>query len=300
MTSVKKPIIAIAAALALVFTATAVPANASVTDLTVGGAAAATSGTTAATAIEIPVPADNDVNSEDAVRIAISGLTASSTVSAIATNAKLTSKVTSGVDVVKADAGASTLSVSTGTGTTADIYVYTTTTATGSVSVTIGGNTTVYYVKGTAGPAYNLSVVAPKVADVNATATLKATVSDVFGNAVTDATISTTIIRGTVGAYVYDSTDKVYKATLSTPATAGDAIIESKIATTAVTGLSAPVSSVVSTVAVGDLAAQIESLTSQITELEATVASKVTKKKYNKLARKWNKAFPSKKVALKK
>lgn len=300
MTSFKKPLIAMASAIALAVTAFAIPASAATTDLTVGGAPAATTGATSAQAVVLPVPSDNDVNSSDALRIAISGLDASSTVTATATNAKLTSKVTVGADVVKADAGTSTISVSTGTGTTADIFVFTTSTEAGSVSVSVGGNTTVYHVKGTAGPAYNLSVVAPKVANISATAELKATVTDVFGNAVTNATISTTVIRGTVGAYSYDATDKVYKATLTTPATAGDVIIESKITATAVTGLTVPNASVVSIVAVGELAAQIEVLTAQIAALEAKVEKRVTKKRFNKLARKWNKAFPSNKVTLKK
>jgi len=300
MTSVKKPLIAIASAIALIGSVlVAAPASALATDLTVGGSAPATAGTSIATAVVLPVPSDNDVSSSDALRIAISDIPASSTVTATATNAKLTSKVTVGADVVKVDAGTSTLSVSTGTGTTADIFVFTTSTEAGSVSVSVGGNTTVYHVAGTAGPAYNLGVVASKVADINATTTLKATVTDVFGNAVAGATITTTVIGATVGAYSYDATDKVYKATLTTAATSGSAIVESKIAASEVVGLAKPVTSVISTIAVGDLASQIAALTAQISVLEAAVAAKVTKKRFNTLARKWNKAFPSKKVALK-
>mgnify|MGYP006978523516 FL=1 len=190
MTSLKKPLIAIASAVALVGTMlVAGPANASTFTLTIAGSSAS-GGTTAATAIAVPVPADNDVNSADTVRIAITNVAANSTVSATATNAKLVTKVTTGSDVVKADAGTSSVSVSTGTGTTADIYVYTTSIETGSVSVTIGGNTNVYFVKGTAGPAYNLFVTAPKVANLSGTAELTATTTDVFGNVVTNASIT--------------------------------------------------------------------------------------------------------------
>jgi hypothetical protein len=48
------------------------------------------------------------------------------------------------------------------------------------------------------------------------------------------------------------------------------------------------------------VSAQVAALTAQVATLTATVAKRVSKKKYNTLARKWNAAFPSQKVALKK
>jgi len=294
MTSFKKPLIAIASAVALVGTMLiAGPANAATATLTVGGSSPATAGTSSATAIALPVPADNDVSSSDAVRIAITGLAANTTVSATATNAKLVTKVTAGSDVVKADAGTASVSVSTGTGTTADIYVYTTTTETGSVSVTVGGNTNVYYVKGTAGVAYNLYVVAPKVANLGGTVEVTATTTDVFGNVVTDAHASienVSIGAGSLGAFgTYVTADKVYKATFTAGAVAGTAVVESKLTASAVAGLPKPVVSVVNTIIVSDLAGQVAVLSDKLTKAE---------KKYNKLAKKWNKKFPKKKVKL--
>lgn len=291
MTSLKKPLIAIASALALVGTMlVAGPANASTFTLTVAGSSAS-GGTTAATAIAVPVPADNDVSSADAVRIAISGLSVNSTVSATATNAKLLTKLAATNEVVRADAGAASISVSTGTGTTADIYVYTTSTEAGSVSVTIGGNTSVYFVKGTAGSAYNLYVKSAKVANLSGTTKLTATTTDVFGNAVTDATITNVAIgAGTVGNFgSYVTADKLYEATFTAGATAGTAVVESKITASAVTGLPKPITSVISTIAVADLAGQVEVLSEKLTAAE---------KKFNKLAKKWNKKFPNKKVKL--
>jgi hypothetical protein len=291
MTSLKKPLIAIASAVALVGTMLiASPANASSTALTVAGSSPATAGTTAATAIALPVPADNDVSSANVVRIALTGLAVNTTVSATATNAKLVSKVTTGSDVVKADAGTASVSVSTGTGTTADIYVYTTSIETGSVSVTVGGNTNVYFVKGTAGPAYNLFVTAPRVANLGGTVEVTATSTDVFGNAVTDASISNTAIgAGTIGSFSYVSADKVYKATFTAGAVAGTAVVESKISPTAVAGLPKPITAVMSTIIVADLANQAVILSEKLTKAE---------KKFNKLAKKWNKKFPKKKVKL--
>jgi hypothetical protein len=299
MTSLKKPLIAIASAVALVTTMiVAGPAIASSTALTVAGSSPATAGTTAATAIALPVPADNDVSSADVVRIALTGLAVNTTVSATATNAKLVTKLTTGSDVVKADAGTASVSVSTGTGTTADIYVYTTSIETGSVSVAVGGNTNVYFVKGTAGPAYNLFVTAPRVANLSGTAELTATATDVFGNVVTNASIATAAVgAGTIGSFgSYVTADKVYKATFTAGAVAGTAVVESKISPTAVVGLPKPVTSVMSTIVVANLADQVAVLSSALAVAEAAVAK--ANKKHNKLARKWNRANPTKKVKL--
>lgn len=292
MTSFKKPLIAIASAVALAGTMLiAGPANASSATLTVAGASPASAGTSSASAIALPVPSDNDVSSADALRIALSGVTAGSNVVVTSTNAKIVTAVTSGSTTVKVDSGVSTATISTGTGTTADVYVYTTTTETGTVAVTANNNTTTYYVKGTAGSAYNLTVVAPTVANLGAAVEITATVTDVFGNAVTNASISSTVIRGSIGAFSYDATDKRYEATLTASATAGTTVVANTITASAVAGLAKPATEVVSSISVADLAGQVAAL-------QAQVATMVTAKKYNKLAKRWNKANPSKKVKL--
>jgi hypothetical protein len=185
----------------------------------------------------------------------------------------------------------STATISTGTGTTADVYVYTTTTGTGTVAVTANNNTTTYYVKGTAGSAYNLKVVAPIVANLGAAVEIVATVTDVFGNAVTDASISSTVIRGSIGAFSYDATDKRYEATLTAPATAGTTVIANTITASAVTGLPKPATEVISNISVADLAGQVA-------VLQAKVSTMVTAKKYNNLVKKYNKITKGKKAKL--
>jgi hypothetical protein len=296
MTSLKKPLIAIASAVALAATMlVAGPANASSATLTVAGSAPATAGTTSAAAIALPVPSDNDVSSADALRIALSGVTAGSNVTVTATNAKIVTAVTSGSTIVKVDSGVSTATISTGTGTTADVYVYTTTTETGTVVVTANSNTTTYYVKGTAGSAYNLTVVAPTVANLNAAVEVTALVTDVFGNAVTNASISSTVIRGSIGAFSYDATDKRYEATLTAPATAGTTVIANTITASPVAGLAKPTTEVISNISVADLAGQVVALQAQ---LAALTAATVSKDRFNKLAKRWNKANPNKKVKL--
>jgi hypothetical protein len=292
MTSFKKPLIAIASAVALVGTMlVAGPANASTATLTVAGSSPATAGTSSATAIALPVPADNDVNSADAVRIALTGVTAGSNVTVTATNAKIVTAVTSGSTTVKVDSGVSTATISTGTGTTADVYVFTTTTETGSVSVTANNNTTTYYVKGTAGSAYNLSVSAPVVANLGAAVEVTALVTDVFGNAVTNASISSVVIRGSIGSFSYDSVDKRYEATLTAPATAGTTVLANTITASAVAGLAKPATEIVSNITVADLAGQVAAL-------QAQVATMVTAKKYNNLVKRFNKITKGKKAKL--
>ncbi len=297
MTSLKKPLIAIASAVALIGSAIlAVPANATITAaVTVGSTDVATTSKVLATPATPTVPSDNKVDLADTVKFVVTVATGT-VVRVAATDAKLVTALDAADAAVTSAAGATSIDVNSGSGTTATFYAFTTKTTTGSVVVTVGGSSTTYYLKGIAGPAYNLNVVAPKVANLSATATVSATVTDVFGNAITDATVSNTVIRGALGAFSYDSTDKVYKATFTAPATAGDAIVESKITASAVAGLPKPVDSALYTISVGDLAAQVEALTAKLDAAEKQAAD--NKKKYNSLAKKWNKKFPRAKVKL--
>lgn len=294
MTSIKKPLIAIASAVALIgAVAIAVPANAATATLTVNAAAPATAGTSSATAIALPVPADNSVDAADALKIALTNVATNSNVVVSATNAKVLTSLTN----AKADSGSTSLTVSTGTGTTADLFVFTTTTATGSVTVTANNVTTTYFVKGTAGSAYNLAVNAPATVNIGGTADLTASVTDVFGNEVTNATISAVVIRGTVTAFAYDSTDKRYEATVTVPSTAGTTVISHTITASAVTGFAKPVTEVISTITAADLAGQVATLQAELTALKAELAAtkalaEENKGKYNALAKRWNKKLP--------
>jgi hypothetical protein len=289
MTSLKKPFIAIASAVVLAATMIAAPANASITAaVTVGETDVATTSKVITTPATPTVPADNKVELADTVKFVVT-VANNTVVSAVATNAKLVSALHTTDAPVTSASGSATISGNSGSGTTVTFYAFTTKSTTGSVVVSTGGSSTTYYLEGVAGSAYNLSVVAPRVSTLSATSPVTATVTDVFGNAVTDASISNVVIRGAVGSFSYVDADKVYKATFTAPATSGDAIIESKITVTAVTGLPKPVDSVVYTITVGDLAEQVAVLTSKLTKAE---------KKFNKLAKRWNKANPTKKVKL--
>jgi hypothetical protein len=294
MTSIKKPLVAIASAVALIGSVLiAGPANAATATLTVNSSAPATAGTSAATAIILPVPADNSVDTADALKIALTNVATGSNVVVSTTNAKVLTSLTD----AKASSGSTSLTVSTGTGTTADLFVFTTTTATGSVTVTANNITTTYFVKGTAGPAYKLSVSAPVTVNVGGSAPLTATVVDAFGNAVTNATISSTVIRGTVTAFAYDSTDARYEASLTVPATAGNTVISHTITASAVAAFGSPVTEVISTVVAADLSVQVATLQAEVDALKlqlanATALANTNKDQYNKLAQRWNRKLP--------
>ena len=104
------------------------PANASVgTTLKVGTPVG--TGTIVSNPTLLPVPADNSVDSGDALQVAISGLENNTIVSATAVNGRIVPALATPTGLVTAYSGSSSLSINTGTGSTADFFVYTTTTA---------------------------------------------------------------------------------------------------------------------------------------------------------------------------
>jgi hypothetical protein len=291
MTSLKKPLIAMAAALALVTTALVTPASASLSAaVTVGSTDVATTSKVATTPATPTVPSDNKVDLADTVKFVITVATGT-VVRATATDAKLVTALDAAGAEVPASAGTASVEINTGSGTTATFYAFTTKTTAGSVVVTAGGSSSTYYLKGLAGPAYNLSVSVPTVAGLGSDVDFTAKATDVFGNAVENATITTTLLRGTVKtALTWNSTDKLYKGVITTPATAGAVAGLSNISATDVTGLAKAVKEVSFSIAAADLATQVAILSVDNAKLKAN---------YNKLAKKYNKLVKkSKRVKL--
>jgi hypothetical protein len=301
MTSLKKPLIAMAAALALATTTLVAPASASLSAaVTVGSTDVATTSKVATTPATPTVPSDNKVDLADAVKFVITVATGT-VVRATATDAKLVTALDAVDAPVPASAGTASVEINTGSGTTATFYAFTTKTTAGSVVVSAGGSSSTYYLKGVAGPAYNLSVSVPTVAGLGSDVDFAATATDVFGNVVENATITTALLRGTVKTVLtWNSTDKLYKGVITTPATAGVVAGIATISATDVVGLSKAVKEASFTIAAADLATQVATLQALVVTLEAKVANKVTKKRFNTLARKWNRANPTDKVKLKK
>lgn len=302
MTSLKKPLIAIASALVLVGTVFSAPANAATAALTVNDVAVGTLPTSAINAVTLPVPADNSVDATDALKIALTGITAGTTVSVTGSNVLLLTTLAN----AKSNSGLSTLSILTGTGTTATIFAYTKTTALGSVTVTADGVSTTYYVKGVAGSLNNIQLE-PVVAGLGTVAKVAVVGTDVFGNSVdtSDTAISLQVI-GTNFTNTYsvgtDATGVAVKE-ISGLAVGTYDIVATATVSGAIAGLTAPVGFVRSTLKVVDFVDLVATRDAEIAELKTKLVlsealANSNKKKYNKLAKKWNKKFPNNKVAL--
>jgi len=289
MTSFKKPLIAIVSAVALAASAIlATPANATVSAVvTVGVTDVSTTAKVSTTPATPTVPSDNKVDLADTVKIVVTVPTGT-IVRATAVDSKLVTALDAVGASVSAASGSASVEINTGSGTTATLYAFTTKTTTGSVVVSVGGSSTTYFLKGVAGPAYNLSVSVPTVAGLGSDVDFTATATDVFGNAVEDATITTTLLRGTVKtALTWNATDKLYKGVITTPSTAGVVAGIAKITATDVAGLSKAASEATFSIAAADLAAQVAILSAANAKLIAD---------YNKLATKWNKRLALKKT----
>ena len=329
MNSFKKIAIATVAAVTMA-TLVATPASAA-TALSVGGSSVST-GLTASNPVVLPVPADNSVDSADALRIALTGIDTGTVVSAVASNASIVPALATVSAPVTASAGTSSLSINTGTGTTADFYVFTKTVNAGTVVVTIGGNTTTYYVKGSAGAAYNLSVVAADTANVSSINKVYVKTTDAFGNPVVTSTPAITVIGATVGSVsVSDTTTGTFVFDLTAPVATGNAAFTAAITATDVVGFAAAAKSATKFIAITSAAdalalanAQIASLTAQLAAEKSARATETAAAKaaaeaaaisnkaaadlakatyiaeYNALAKKWNAKNPKAKVALKK
>jgi hypothetical protein len=143
----------------------------------------------------------------------------------------------------------------------------------GTVVISNAGTTSTYYIKGTAGPAYNISPVVSATANTSGVVTYLTTVTDVFGNIPGTGAVSVTAIGATVGTISYDNTTGLSKVSVTYPATAGLAAISFGITATDIVGLPAAVKSVVKFVTITDLATTVANLN---TELATEKANSVT------------------------
>jgi hypothetical protein len=233
-----------------------------------------TDANTLAGAAVVTVPSDNKVDAADAVKFALTGVDTGTVVTATTSGAFIVPALWASTAPVTSASGVTSYTVNTGTGTTAEFYVYTKSTATGTVTITNAGNTYVYYVKGTAGPAYNLSATVADSANTSAVVEYSTKVTDVFGNIPTATTPVVTVIGATVSvaSAASDTTTGISKVTVTYPATAGNAAINFAITATDVDGLPVAVKSVTKFVTVSDLATANASLTAQ---LSASIAARV-------------------------
>jgi hypothetical protein len=294
-------------------------------------------GSTAVKALQVNVPSD-DVIRTNTDSVVATGNTSNSTAMKFAVvtpgaTDSITVTSTGGVKVLTATQYADTTTTSaTGTQSLtvpaadglADVYAYTTTTAGGTVVVSAAGSSKTYNIVGLSVTAYKMAFTLGATAAIGGKYTLTGTVKDAFGNDLTTALVAsdfhTTILGGsaadvkkavTTANFAYNATTKVYTITGLVRDSAGSQAVSLEVNTVAiratkVTAFGDPVLEAFFTVNPLDLGTQVTVLTAQVASLQAQLAAlqivkdrKVSKLKYNRLARKWNAAFPSNKVWVK-
>ena len=277
MNSFKKISLVLAAALAGTVLGTAT-AQAVPTIAVSVNTVADTDANTVAGAAVVTVPSDNKVEAADAVKFALTGIDTATAVSVVTSGAFIVPALHTTTAPVTSASGVTSYSVNVGTGTTADFYVYTKSTATGTVTITNGGNVYVYYVKGTAGSAYNLETTVATSANTSSVVEYSTKVTDVFGNIPTATTPVVTVIGATVSvaSAASDTTTGISKVTVTYPAVAGNAAVNFAITATDVDGLPVAVKSVTKFVTVSDLATTNASLTAQLSASLAARAAEAT------------------------
>jgi hypothetical protein len=326
-----KKLIAIASAAALGLSAlVAVPATAlnvvvgaqatSASITVTGTVARGTTGTgTVADPIKITVPDAGTVAAADILTFTIS-----STIKRTA----VTATVTEGIKLLDAPgdttngytsaSGSANLPATAATNENGAyvFYGFPTSTKAGLLTVTIGTDITQIYIQGLEGAAYDIKSVTIPTIEPKGKGVVTAVVTDAFGNPVVSTAGTLTLSRvggtgGSVSADVkYSTTTKRWEVEITGPDAAGQAAYAAVVAgltasTAQIKAFGEPetffgLTTFESTAAkVATLTAQVAALTAQLAESRPKATS-VTKKKYNTLARKWNAAFPSQRVALKK
>ncbi len=264
MSSFKKIALAVSAALVGSLFMVA-PAKAGVPTVTVSvNTVADADANTIAGAAVATVPADNKVEAADAVKFALTNVDTGTTVLVSTVKATVIPALHTVTTPVTSKSGSNSLSIAVGTGTTAEFYVYTTSTEVGTVTIVNGGNTLTYYVKGTAGSAYNMEATVKS--DVSTASIVENTVkvTDIFGNIVAGVTPTVTVIGATieVAATASDATTGLSKFSTKYAATAGQAAVSIALpgVITDVEGLAVANKSTVKFVTVSDLASEVTNL----------------------------------------
>jgi hypothetical protein len=314
-----KKLIAVAAAAALALTglvASPASANVSITGTM------ASAGLTKAGAKTLDVPADAEVTSADvgtSLVLVTVGLAAKGDKATVTSSDGVFLLDEPGDDDNKytAKSGLKEWSYTAkSAGDDAVFYVYTTSTTEGTFSVEVGANKTTRWVVGdeTTLVPYTLTVTAPSSVGTAAPAKANVVVAlvDLFGNALTGVTYENEFDEGFVGSGTltdveWNGTNKRYEAKAYGTA-AGPFSITINIFSDVddVDGYADAKLSFFSTLNAADAETQVTALTAQVAALQAQleasrpIATSVTKKRYNTLARKWNAANPSARVALKK
>jgi hypothetical protein len=310
-----KKLLAVASATALALSALVgvapAMANAPAASLTGSNGNSATTGPgTSASPVLQNVPDENTLVGDDSAAIVISNLSTFDVVR-ITTSGKV--RITTAETVGSADVNVTTLGTQSFSSTRSalgslTVYANTTDTTTTEIkwevvrtNLTTGGS---LWIKGVAGQAYAVTnVTAPAVLANGATSEIRFAVTDVFGNQI-EATPITAALTGAAANVdgVWDAALKLHKGTITSNTNNPFILTVDGNGSTAnpgsVAGFAATTISVPVVINAAGASSQITNLTAQVAALTAQLAASVTKVKYNKLARKWNRANPSNRVKL--
>jgi hypothetical protein len=311
-----KKLIAVASAAALALSALVGIAPAVATGPAASFSGVTNNGTSSAAPAEVAVPYENTLTAgSTAGLLTISNLASNDVIRITASGKARLVRVVStfgtanaAVDVTKI--GTSTQEITTDSNTNVTTHVLTTGTETETVVVTVTRtgltSSTTLYIKGTLPDAakYRLTdLVAPATLAKGATSVVTFKVTDVFGNQLKTATLSGVVsgdgAASAVTAATWDAALGKHKFT-HTSNSNSPYILTIDLGATDIAGFADKTDEAAIVINNTGVSAQIATLTTQLAEANAKLAKRVTKKRFNTLARKWNAAFPSQKVALKK
>jgi hypothetical protein len=208
--------------------------------LTVNGVNITTANVSSTPAI-VSVPSDNQIDAVDALKFSLSGIVSGTSVSVTSQNAFIVSNLSTTVSPVTSASGTTSANFNVGTGTTADFFAFTKSSGLGTITVSNSGSTFTYYIRGTAGPAYNLSFTPLTTASTSTIVRYSARITDVFGNVVVGVTPSLAQINLSSTTPTASNSEGNSEFTITYPSTPGRSALSISIAAIDVAGLPAAV-----------------------------------------------------------
>jgi hypothetical protein len=228
-----------------------------------------TTANVASTPAVVSVPSDHRIEATDALKFSLSGIVAGTTVSVTAQNAFIVSSLNSLLAPVTSSSGTTSASFNVGTGTTAEFFAFTRSSGLGTITVTNSGSSFTYYIRGTAGPAYNLAFAPIATASTSTIVKYTARITDVFGNVVAGVTPALSIINLNSTLPTSTNADGISEFTVTYPSTPGKSALSLSISALDVAGLPAAVKQISSFIDVVDANAAL------VAERAARAADKV-------------------------
>ena len=204
--------------------------------LSVNGVSITTANVATTPAI-VSTPSDNQIDAPDALKFSMSGIDAGTSVSVTAQNAFIISNLSTTLTPVASTSGSTTSTFNVGTGTTAEFYAFTKSSGLGTITVSNSGSTFTYYIRGTAGPAYNLNFAPFASASTSTVVKYSAKVTDVFGNVVVGITPQLSLINLNASTPTSTNIEGISEFTLSYPSIPGRCALSISISAADVVGL---------------------------------------------------------------